>query len=54
MQSHLASLKPVTTLVGTFKDKLETKVKAEILQEKLSTEFPKASQSKIEEVISLR
>ena len=47
----LASVKPVATLVGTFKDKLETKVKIVLLQEKLSTEFPKASESEKEEVI---
>ena len=48
---NLASVKPVATLVGTFKDKLETKVKIVLLQEKLSTEFPKASESEKEEVI---
>ena len=50
-QGDLASLKPVATLVGTFKDKLETKVKIVALQEKLSTEFPEASESEKEEVI---
>ena len=48
---NLASVKPVATLVGTFKDKLETKVKIVLLQEKLSAEFPKASESEKEEVI---
>ena len=47
----LARVKPVATLVGTFKDKLETKVKTGALREKLSTEFPKASESEKEEVI---
>ena len=47
----LASVKPIATLVGTFKDKLETKVKAKVLQERLSTEFPKASESEKEEVV---
>ena len=47
----LARVKPVATLVGTFKDKLETKVKTEALQEKLSSEFPQASESEKEEVI---
>ena len=47
----LASVEPVATLVGTFKDKLETKVTVVLLQEKLSTEFPKASESEKEEVI---
>ena len=47
----LASVKPVATLVGTFKDKLETKVKTVALREKLSSEFPKASGSEKEEVI---
>ena len=47
----LACVKPVATLVGTFKDKLETKVKTGALREKLSTEFPKASGSEKEEVI---
>ena len=46
-----ASVKPVATLVGTFKDKLETKVKTGALQEKLSTEFPKSSESEKETVI---
>ena len=50
-QGNLASVEPVATLVGTFKDKLETKVKTVLLQEKLSTEFPKASESEKEEVI---
>ena len=50
-QADLACLKPIATLVGTFKDKLETKVKAKVLQEKLSTEFPKASESEKEEVV---
>ena len=50
-QGNLTSVKPVATLVGTFKDKLETKVKAVLLQEKLSTEFPKALESEKEEVI---
>ena len=48
---NLASVKPVATLVGTFKDKLETKVKIVLLQEKLSAEFPKASECGKEEVI---
>ena len=48
---NLASVKPVATLVGTFKDKLETKVKIVLLQEKLSAEFPKASECEKEEVI---
>ena len=52
-QADLACLKPVATLVGTFKDKLETKVKAKVLQEKLSSEFPKASESEKEEVVKL-
>ena len=47
----LARVKPVATLVGTFKDKLETKVKTKALQEKLSSEFPQASESAKEEVI---
>ena len=50
-QADLACVKPIATLVGTFKDKLETKVKAKLLQEKLSTEFPKASESEKEEVV---
>ena len=50
-QANLACVKPIATLVGTFKDKLETKVKVKVLQEKLSTEFPKASESEKEEVI---
>ena len=49
----LAHIKPVATLVGTFKDKLETKVKTEALQEMLSSEFPQASESEKEEVIKL-
>ena len=47
----LASVKPVATLVGTFKDKLETKVKTAVLREKLSSEFPQASESEKEGVI---
>ena len=50
-QGNLASVEPVATLVGTFKDKLETKVTVVLLQEKLSAEFPKASESEKEEVI---
>ena len=50
-QSDLASLKPVATIVGTFKDKLDTKVKAKVLHEMLSTEFPKASENEKDEVI---
>ena len=50
-QGNLASVEPVATLVGTFKDKLETKVTVVALQEKLSTEFPKASESEKEEAI---
>ena len=50
-QSDLACVKPIATLVGTFKDKLETKVKAKVLQEKLSSEFPEASESEKEEVV---
>ena len=50
-QADLACVKPIATLVGTFKDKLEAKVKAKVLQEKLSTEFPKASESEKEEVV---
>ena len=50
-QADLSCVKPIATLVGTFKDKLETKVKAKVLQEKLSTEFLKASESEKEEVI---
>ena len=47
----LASVKPVATLVGTFKDKLETKVKTVVLWEKLSSEFPQASESEKEGMI---
>ena len=47
----LASIKPVATLVGTFKDKLEEKVKIAALHAKLSIEFPEASESEREEVI---
>ena len=50
---ELATVKPVVTLVGTFKDKLEMKVKTRALQEKLSTEFPRASEVEKEEVIKL-
>ena len=50
-QADLACVKPIATLVGTFKDKFETKVKAKVLQEKLSIEFPKASESEKEEVV---
>ena len=50
-QADLACVKPIATLVGTFKDKLETKVMAKVLKEKLSTEFPKASESEKEEVV---
>ena len=50
-QANLACVKPVATLVGTFKDKLETKVKTAVLQKKLSTEFPITSESEKEEVI---
>ena len=50
-QGNLASVEPVATLVGTFKDKLETKVTVVLLQEKLSAEFPKALESEKEEVI---
>ena len=44
-------MEPVVTLVGTFKDKLEEKVKIAALHAKLSTEFPEASESEREEVI---
>ena len=47
----LALAKPVVTLVGTFKDKLETKVKSRALQVKLSDKYPSASESDKEEVI---
>ena len=50
-QGNLTSVKPVATLVGTFKDKLESTVKTAVLLEKLSTKFPKASESEKEEVI---
>ena len=50
---YLASVKPVATLVGTFKDQLELKVKSEALHEKLSIEFPQALDSEKEEVIKL-
>ena len=47
----LASVEPVATLVGTFKDKLEEKVKIAALHAKLSIEFPEASEGEREEVI---
>ena len=47
----LASVEPVATLVGTFKDKLVEKVKIAALHEKLSIEFPEASEGEREEVI---
>ena len=47
----LASVEPVATLVGTFKDKLEEKVKIAALHAKLSTEFPEASESEREGLI---
>ena len=47
----LASVEPVVTLVGTFKDKLEAQVKTAALHKKLSAKFPKASESEKGEVI---
>ena len=46
-----ASVKPVATLVGTFKDELQTKIAAQVLREKLSAEFTQVSESDREEVI---
>ena len=48
---ELASVEPVVTLVGTFKDKLEEKVRTAVLHTKLSTEFSKKSGSAIKEAI---
>ena len=47
----LASVEPVATLVGTFKDKLVEKVKVAALHAKLSIDFPEASEGEREEVI---
>ena len=47
----LASVEPVVTLVGTFKDKLEEKVKIAVLQEKLFAEFPEISESETKKAI---
>ena len=47
----LASMEPVVTLVGTFKDKLEAQVKTAQLKKKLSNKFPEASEKEKEEVI---
>ena len=47
----LASVKPVATLVGTFKDRLVEKIKISALHTKLSVAFPEASESEKEEVI---
>ena len=47
----LASVEPVATLVGTFKDKLEEKIKIAALLAKLLAKFPEASESEREEVI---
>ena len=46
-----SSIKPVATLVGTLQDKLEMKIKTEVLQEKLSTNFPNITGKEMEEVI---
>ena len=48
---ELASVEPVVTLVGTFKDKLEEKVKIAVLQEKLFAEFPEISESETKKAI---
>ena len=50
-EEDLAFVKPVVTLVGTFKDKLEAQVKTVALHKKLSAKFPKASEKEKEEVI---
>ncbi|XP_064390037.1 uncharacterized protein LOC135337940 isoform X3 [Halichondria panicea] len=47
----LGLAKPVASLIGTFKDKLETQVKTEILFEKLATENVRTDKSVIEEAI---
>ena len=47
----LGLAKPVASLIGTFKDKLETQVKTEILFEKLATEDVGTDKSVIEEAI---
>ena len=48
---ELTSVEPVVTLVGTFKDKLEEKVKTAVLHTKLSTEFPQKIGSAVKEAI---
>ena len=47
----LATMKPVATLIGTFKDKLETNVRNEAIMEKLSTTFPEIPKSEKKELI---
>ena len=47
----LANKKPVATVIGTFKDKLETKVKTKIILENLATKFPDIPECKKKEVI---
>ena len=48
---ELASVEPVVTLVGTFKDKLEEKIRTTVLHTKLSAEFPQKSGSAVKEAI---
>ena len=45
-------VKPVATLVGTFKDELRSKLIAKALQEKLSSEVTQASKINWEKVIN--
>ena len=45
------SMEPVVTLVGTFKDKLEDKIRSQILQEKLSFEFREISENRMKKAI---
>ena len=46
---ELASVEPVVTLVGTFKDKLEEKAKTAVLRKKVRNEFPQKSECAIKE-----
>ena len=47
----LADMKPVATLIGTFKDKLETKVKTDIIMEEMSTRFSETPECEKKNII---
>ena len=47
----LTVIKPVATLVGTFKDKLEKEIKTKIIMNKLSTKFPEMDENEKKAVV---